>query len=116
MVKSNPIKKIIVASIFLMLMPFAFAALTLTGTIDEKAKSSKYSLKNISHYSQKSFSLSLLRTHLQNKSTLSINRNSLKNNSNFNSFIYFDNGNTTYVMPYKLTIKAPKFKTPSPNY
>lgn len=112
--KSN-IQRLIATTFLLMVVPFAFAAFTLSGNVDEKARNSKYSLKNISKYSQKSFSLSSLRTNLQYKGSLSISRNSGVDNSIFNSYIQIDKGNTTYTMPYKMKIKAPRFKTPSPN-
>jgi hypothetical protein len=113
MLKNNTIQKIIAAIIFTMIVPFAFAALTLTGKVDEKAKSSQYSLRNIGRYSNKSYSLSLYRTNLMYRGSLSI---SPKNGSNgINSFIQIESGNTTYIMPYKLKVKTPKFKTPSPN-
>ena len=52
---------------------------------------------------------------MQYHGSLSISPNSNSNNSAFNSFMQIDKGNTTYIMPYKLKVKAPKFKTPSPN-
>ena len=115
MLNSIYIKKLIAASILSMVVPFAFAAFTLTGSVDEKAKSNKYSLKNISRYSQRSFSLSSFRTNLQYRGSLSVSAKSGVENSVFNSFIQIERGNTTYTMPYKMKIKAPRFKTPSPN-
>lgn len=113
MLNKRHIKKATAATIFCMAASFAFASFTLTGTVDEKAKSNKYSLKNINHFSQKSFSLSLLRTRLQNGGSSIITP---KNNGTaLNPFLQIDRGNTTYIMPYKFKIKAPKFKTPSPN-
>ncbi len=106
-------KKVFALAILTMVMPFAFASLTISGTVDEKAKSSKFSLKNISQYSQKSFSLSLLRNNIHAKGNFSLKTASM--NKEFNSYIQLYDGNTTYVMPYKLKIKVPKFKTPSPN-
>lgn len=108
------IKSILAATLFTMVVPFAFAALTLTGTVGEKSKSNKYSLKNLSQYSQKSISLSLLRTNLQYKGLSSVNQLNNKN-TDVNSFMQIDRGNTTYIMPYNLKVKTPKFKTPSPN-
>ena len=107
------IKRGLALTIFTMVMPFAFASLSISGTVDENAKSNKFSLKNINKYSQKSFSMSLLRSNLQHKGTFSLKSTTL--GGDFNSYIQIYDGNTTYVMPYKLKIKAPKFKTPSPN-
>lgn len=107
------IKKVFALAILTMVMPFAFASLSISGTVDEKAKSNRFSLKNISSYSHKSFSMSLLRSNMQNKGTFSLKSSSIGNE--FNSYIQLYDGNTTYIMPYKLKIKMPKFKTPSPN-
>jgi len=115
MLKNSCKEKFLATSILIMVVPFAFAAFTLTGSVDEKAKSSKYSLKNISRYSQRSFSLSSFRTNLQYRGSLSISTKTGVENSVFNSFIQIERGNTTYTMPYKMKIKAPRFKTPSPN-
>ena len=113
MLKTNYINKLIIATIFIMVVPFAFGAFTLTGSVDEKSRNNKYSLKNISRYSQKSFTLSSLRTNLQYRGSLSISTKSGVDNSIFNSYIQIDKGNTTYTLPYKMKIKAPRFKTPS---
>jgi hypothetical protein len=107
-------KKVIVLAIFTMVMPFAFASLSISGTVDEKTKNNRFSLKNISNYSHKSFSMSLLRNNLHNKGNFELKSNPM-GGSQFNSYIQLYDGNTTYVMPYKLKIKVPKFKTPSPN-
>lgn len=106
-------KKVFALAILTMVMPFAFASLSISGTVDEKAKNSRFSLKNISNYSHKSFSMSLLRTNLHNKGSFELKSASAGNE--FNSYIQLYDGNTTYIMPYKLKIKVPKFKTPSPN-
>lgn len=114
MLKKRYIKKAIVATVLCSLvMPFAFASLSLSGTVDEKAKSNKYSLKNFSSYSKKNFSISSFKTNLQFQSGLSLNPNS--NNQAANTLMQFGNGNTTYIIPFKYTFKTPKFKTPSPN-
>jgi len=113
MLKKSHIKKVIVTSLLsFMVVPFAFASLSLSGTVDEKAKSNKYSLKNLSSYSKKSFSVSFSKANLRLKSGLSLNPN---NNQSANSLLQFGNGNTTYIIPFKYTFKVPKFKTPSPN-
>lgn len=96
-----------------LVMPVAFASLSLSGTVDEKSKSNKYSLKNFSSYSKKGFSISSYKTNLQFQSGLSLNKNN--NNQSANSLMQFGAGNTTYVIPFKYTFKTPKFKTPSPS-
>jgi len=108
-------KKVFAIAAVTMIVPCAFASLTLSGTVGEKSKSNKYSLKNISKYSQKSFSLSVLRNNLQYRGLLSIAQKNDSDNSGYNSFMQIEKGNTTYVMPFNFKVKVPKFKTPSPN-
>ena len=108
-------KKIFAIAALTMIMPCAFASLTLSGTVGEKSKSNKYSLKNISRYSQKSFSLSVLRTNMQYHGSLSITPKTGLDKAGFNSFMQIESGNTTYVMPFNYKVKVPKFKIPSPN-
>lgn len=115
MLKNKHTKKIFALTILTMVMPFAFASLTLTGTVGEKSKSNKYSLKNLSHYSQKSLSFSLLRTNLQYKGLSSISELKSNSNNDLGSFMQIEKGNTTYILPYNFKVKTPKFKTPSPN-
>ena len=112
MFNKKHIKTVFTLAIFTMVVPFSFASFTISGSVDENSKNSKFSLKNISKYSHKSFSMSLLRTNMQNKGITSLN--STSTNSDFNSYIKIFDGNKTYVMPYKLKLKVPKFKTPSP--
>lgn len=88
----------------------AYAAFSLTGITDEKTKSSKYSFKHLSSLSHKSLSFSSLKSSLQYKGP-SLTKGS---GSEVSSMLRFDNGNTTYVYPYKFKVKAPKFKTPAP--
>jgi hypothetical protein len=35
-------------------------------------------------------------------------------NTEMNSMLRFDNGNSSFVFPYKFKVKVPKFKTPTP--
>ena len=115
MLKNRHIKKLFAATLFTMVVPFAFASFTLTGTVGEKSKNNKYSLKSLSHYANKSLSLSLLRTNLQYKGLSSISQLKDNTGAGLNSFMQIERGNTTYIMPYNFKVKTPKFKTPSPN-
>jgi hypothetical protein len=79
---------------------------------DDKNKN-KFSLKSISLLS-KNYSLSSLhssRFHFMGLQELSTVQN--PDGVEINSMIRLQNGNTTYVYPYKYVIKTPKFKTPS---
>lgn len=96
-------------------LQFAYAAFSFTGITDEKNKASKYSLKNLSALSHKGLSFSTLKSSLQYKGTqTSMSAKEMVTGSEVNSMLRFDNGNTTYVYPYKFKVKAPKFKTPAP--
>lgn len=114
MLRKNYIRSMAIIAIFSLLFSFAYSAFTTTTTVEEKSKNSKYSLKNFSKYSQKSFSIATLKNNLQYKSGAIINPKS-RFGSTDNSYVQMQNGNTTYITPFKFKIKAPKFKTPSPN-
>ncbi len=108
-------KKIALATILLLSMQLAFAAISFTGIVDEKTRNSKYSLRNLNNYAKKGLSLSAIKSNLQFKgvylpsSSLSLER------SEVNSMLQYNNGNTTYIYPYKFKVKVPKFKTPTSN-
>ena len=110
----NPFSKAIL--VFLLLgIQVTYAAFTLTGLTDEKSKNAKYSLRTLSNISNKSLSFSALRFGLpyqgmQNYTTRRTPGSLLESNS----MLRFGTGNTTYVYSYHVKVKAPKFKTPSP--
>jgi hypothetical protein len=102
------IKKAAFVTFLVMGMQVAYAAFSFTGIADEKLKTTKFSLKNLSALSHKGLSFSSLKSSLQYKGQQSIS------GSELSSVLRFDNGNTSYVYPYKYKVKAPKFKTPTP--
>lgn len=92
-----------------------YAAFSFTGIADEKAKSSKYSLKNLSSLSHKGLSFSAIRFNLDYKGIRpSSASKETAEGIEVNSMMRFNNGHTTYVYPYTFKVKVPKFKTPSP--
>jgi hypothetical protein len=103
---------------FVLLLAFGMqavnAAFTITGLADEKAKNSKYSLKNLSSLSHKSLSFTSLRATLQFKSFQPGSVKETSTGLEFNSMLRYDNGNSTYILPYKFKVKSSKFKTPAP--
>ena len=105
------IKKASFVAILLMGIQVAYAALSFTGIADEKLKSSKYSLKNFGSLSHKGLSFSSLKASLQYRGPQSLTNNPA---GSVGSALRFDNGNTSFVYPYKVKVKVPKFKTPSP--
>ncbi len=106
------IQKIGFSIILVMAIQVAYAAFSFTGIADEHNKNSKYSLKNLNSFSRKSLTYSAMKSSLQFKGTqLLINKD--QSGSEINSMLRFDNGNTTFVYPYKFKVKvATKFKTP----
>lgn len=79
---------------------------------DDKSKN-KFTLKNLSFLSKK-YSLSALHTsgfHFIGFEDLYSTQNT--SGTQINSMVTVQNGNTTYVYPYKYVIKPLKFKTPT---
>ncbi len=115
MLKLRTIQKLAVVALLAMGIQVAYAAFSFSGLADEKNKNSKFSLKNLSSLSHKSLSFSSLKSSLQYKGgqTFSIQKEA-SSGLEISSMLRYDNGNTSYVYPYKFKIKAPKFKTPSP--
>ncbi len=89
-----------------------YAGLSFTGIADDKTKTIKYSLKNLSLLSHKGLSFSSLKSNLQYRGSLPPKESVFGNE--VSSMLRYDNGNTTYIYPYKFKVKAPKFKTPVP--
>ncbi len=116
------IKEIIIASVFTLGVQMAFAAFSFTGITDEKTKSNsnnnnKYSLKNLSALSShKNLSYASLKSSMQFRGTqlMPASTTETTNGTEVSSMLKFDNGNTTYIYPYKFKVKVPKFKTPTP--
>ena len=95
----------------------SFAAFTLSGlTTEKRGKQTKFTLKNLSSLTSKSLSYSSLKSTIQYKSIQTLGLQ-LKGNENaeMNSMLRFDNGNSSFVVPYKFKVKVPKFKTPTPS-
>ena len=111
------IQKIGFAILLVMGMQVAYAALTFTGLSDEKNKDkSKFLLKSLNSLSHKSLSFSSLKSSLQYKGGQSFSTpKETVNGLEVSSILRYDNGNTTYIYPYKYKIKSTKFKTPSRN-
>lgn len=118
MKRKSTINKLSLALVLAFAVQVGFAAFSLTGLADEKAKNNKYSLRNIKYLNNKTFSLSYqgMKYNYQYKGTQ--NKNNLKlsgsNAYELSSGLEFNNGNTTYVLPYTFKVKVPKFKTPTP--
>lgn len=90
------------------------AAVAFTGIVDEKAKNSKFTLNSLNKYSKKGLSLSAIKSNLNYKGLTLANNNSslMQANTELNSLLQYNNGNTSYIYPYKIKVKVPKFKVP----
>lgn len=108
-------KKIALAALLLMSMQLSYAALSFTGIVDDKTRSSKYSLRSLHNYTKKGLTLNAIKSSLQYKGINIPNATPNFQGSEINSMLQYDNGNTTYIYPYKFKVKVPKFKTPTPS-
>ncbi len=109
------IQKTFIVALLLMGMQVVYAAFSFTGSVDEKAKNSKYSLRNLSALSHKGLSFASLKSSLQYKGAQPIfSSRETKSGIEVSSMLRYDNGNTTYIYPYKFKVKASKFRTPTP--
>ncbi|MBA4258799.1 MAG: hypothetical protein C0446_06515 [Chitinophaga sp.] len=105
-VKKAPLVMLLVS------LHLAIAAFAFTGIVDDKAKSSKFTLKSLNSFSKKGLSLSAIKSNLQYKGITLTGNGLLMQNSDVNTMLQYNNGNTTYVYPYKIKVKVPKFKIP----
>ncbi len=72
----------------------------------------KYSLKNL-NTTNTNYTLNPLRTGtFRYKGSVDLNQQNTGNQIKVQSMIRLEKGNTTYIYPYKYTVKVPKFKTP----
>ncbi len=99
--------------LLVMAIQVAYAAFSFTGIADEHGKSSKYSLKNLNSFSKRTVTYSSMKASLQFRGTQLLLNKDNQSGSEINSMLRFDNGNATFVYPYKFKVKVPtKFKTP----
>lgn len=118
MKRKNRIQKILIALPLVLAVQVVFAAFTSTisGHSSRKAESAKYSLNNVGKFSNRGLSLSTVRYSYQMRpvelgSSKNMQTGLVSNNA---SSVQFTKGNTTFIYPYKVKVKVPKFKAPSP--
>jgi hypothetical protein len=118
MKRKNRIQKLLVAMPLILAVQVVFAAFTSTisGHSGKKSESTKYSLNNVGRFSNRGLSLNTVRYSYQLRPVeLGTTRNHqtglVSNNA---STVQFTKGNTTFIYPYKVKVKVPKFKAPSP--
>jgi len=101
----------------LMLLGFIFSMQTFASFVDNgahKKTSSEISLKNFRKTSFKNTAYPDFRlSKFQFKGSTNVYQSYSDNAIVGQSFIRLENGNTTYVYPYKYKVKVPLFKTPS---
>jgi hypothetical protein len=99
--------KYLVAAILILAVELAYGSFTgKTGNDSER-----FSLRNLN--SNRTFSLSSLHTNtFRYKGTSNINQQNNGQQVQVQSMIRLERGNTTYVYPYKYTVKVPKFVAP----
>jgi predicted porin len=117
MKKYTYIQRAFFAALLVLGMQVVYAAFSFTGLADERNKSNKYSLKNLSALSHKSLSFTSLKLGLQYKGQQQ--PSSTKETANgveMSSMLRYDNGSTTLIVPYKFKVKTSKFKTPAPQH
>lgn len=100
--------KLSVAVVMALIINVSYAAMT--GKTDDHKN--KFDLKNLSA-ANRLYSLSSLKTAtFQYKGSMEIFQQNNGTQMQVQSMIRLEKGNTTYVYPYKYTVKTPKFKTP----
>ncbi len=111
-------KQILSPKKLMLLLAFIFSVQAFASFVDNgavKKNKADISLKNFSKNSYKntiypSFRLS----KFQYKGSSDIYQINSNSSVEGQSFIRMQNGNTTYVYPYKYKVKTPLFKTPAP--
>lgn len=100
--------KYLAAALCVMAVQFVYGSFT--GNSD--GSKDKFSLKNLNTVS-KSYSLSSLRLNtFSYKGSTELSQKSTGGLVQVSTMIRLEKGNTTYVYPYKYTVKVPKFVTP----
>jgi hypothetical protein len=88
----------------------SYASTIVTGTIESKKLSEKYSLKNLSSLTHKTASFATLKSNLEYKGFATTS--SISNSSTAN-YLKYNKGNVSYLIPYHYKVILSKFKTPS---
>lgn len=105
-------KWVILCTLFLSVQ-LAYATFSFTGIVDDKTRNNKYTLRSLSNLSKKGLSINALKSTLQFKG-LQVVPTTPSTSSDVQTIFQYDNGNTTYVYPYRFKVKVPRFKTPQP--
>lgn len=95
-------------AIMLLASTSSFSSTIVNNNMDSRKLLEKYSLKNIGNSTLKTATFNALKSSLIFKgfSTTTTDANS--------SYLKFNKGNISYVIPYRYKVVLPRFKTPSP--
>lgn len=109
-------KTMFFVTLLVMATQLVFAAIS-AGIVDERSKERKYSLNNLDRFSHKYVPLRAIKSNLTFSGSTIIDEKNNGNGSVVNELIRFQNGNSTYTIPYSFKVKvnkvAIKFKTPA---
>ena len=110
-------KRVLSPKKMLLLLGFIFSMQTFASFVDNGARkktSAAISLKNFRRTSYKNTAYPDFRlSKFQFKGSTDVYQSNSENAMVGQSFIRLENGNTTYVYPYKYKVKVPFFKTPN---
>lgn len=106
-------KKWAIIGALMLSVHLAYATFSFTGIVDDKTRNTKYTLRSLSNFSKKGLSISALKSTLQFRG-LQVIPTKPSTASDVQTIFQYDNGNTTYVYPYRFKVKVPRFKTPQP--
>jgi hypothetical protein len=87
-----------------------YASVIVTGTIETKKTSEKFSLRNLNATAHKTATFATLKASFQYKGLAGLN--SKENNKSNSSYLMYNKGNISYVIPYHHNVLS-KFKTPT---
>lgn len=108
-------KRLLILMAALLLINASFAAFFTDNHRTSDGGSKEFSLKNLKRfpntYSAQSFNLSTFKFN----GSRDVYQVKTANSIQGQSIIRLQSGNTTYVYPYKYTVKVPRFKTPVKN-
>lgn len=100
--------KFLIMAVLILTVDLVYGAFTGNNLRDNN----KYSLKNL-NTANKNYTLTPLRSGtFRYKGSSDLYQQNTGTQINVQSMIRLEKGNTTYVYPYKYTVKVPKFKTP----
>jgi hypothetical protein len=106
----NILSVVVLASILLVSLS-TYASVIVTGTIETKKTSEKFTLKNLSATAHKTATFATLKASFQFKGFAGLNAK--ENNKSTSNYLMYNKGNISYVIPYHKNVLTTKFKTPS---